>query len=142
MSIIINTFLDKDNTIHSTGKSQPEVINVLPTTDTYFGAYNLEINSVNFELIMNSLAEQQTVETLSVNNLITTDLFNTNGYYGYIAYPNIFGVLTSLKQNGGEEQLSAWVNCGVFNYNGNNFIVYRTYIPKAYQPNQTLNFTR
>jgi hypothetical protein len=142
MTTIINTFFDKDNVIHSSSVGQPDLIVTPPENETFFGASTLTIDINNCGTVLLQIKAQLTVTTAQQQNCVTNDLFNTAGYYGYFAYPALYGALTSIKQNMGEEQITAWVNTGEFSFVGVDYIVYRTYVPKAYQPNVILNFTR
>ena len=141
MTTIINTFLDKDNVIHSSSEGRPELTVREPADQAFFGASTLEIDWLNFNTVILQLKSQLTVKSEPIQNCVTTELFNTAGYYGYFAYPYLYGELTSVVQSG-EEQIGAWMNCGMFPFGTIVYVVYRTYVPQAYQPNRVISFIR
>lgn len=114
-----------------------------------FGTSSLLIDSSNCQSIFDSIRSSESngygkrICTTRTQQYSTTSAFNSDGNYGYIVYPSSMGSLSSIKQNNAEEQFSAWVNCGTFDYANpkgliTNMIVYRTSVPKAYASGQSL----
>lgn len=114
-----------------------------------FGTSSIIIDSSNCQSIFESIRASESngygkrICTTKIQQYLTTALFDTSGNYGYIIYPSSFGSLSSIKQNNAEEQLSAWINCGTFDYTNpkglvTNMIVYRTSVTKAYASGQSL----